>query len=359
MKTNKVILPGSTICILGGGQLGKMSLIAAHQLGYHTIVWTQGGDAPAVEMATYRFAAPFTDNNTFASVCHLADVITTEWENIPIWLLEKFEAAGKLVRPSSKIMAIAQSRRAEKEFAESIGANPVPWVFVKAGDSLPAAATTLDFPIIIKTDRLGYDGKGQTSIYNVLEVPDTMPVDVVIEKRIDLKGEFSILVARNSNDEITVSPAVKNTHEEGILRRSKWPNEFSDSEFETEAQNIVIKMAETLELEGILAVEFFVSTNNELFFNEMAPRPHNSFHGSIDAAYTSQFEQHIRAICGCRLGSLNFHSKFTMTNIIGNELNYWLLEDACLPVIHGKLHIHGKNEIEPKRKMGFFNKLSK
>ncbi len=359
-RSESVILPGSTICILGGGQLGKMTLQAAHRMGYHTIVWAPEGDNPAMEMATHRFLSSFDDRETINKVINLADVITTEWENIPLSLLEKLETAGKIVRPSSRVLAIAQSRNVEKTFAESIGAHPTPWVALKKGEVLSSKVTMKDLPVIMKTDRLGYDGKGQSLIDNRLSLLSLSPVadfDYIFEKVISLDCEISVLVARNASGKIQVSPAVVNRHKDGILAETKWSRDLIKKQFNKQAGEIAIDMAKALDLEGVLAIEFFVTNDGELLFNEMAPRPHNSFHGSIEAAYVSQFEQHVRSICNLPLGSLDFHTAFEMRNLINVDrcelasmMQLYCFEDA-------NFHFYGKLEARPGRKMGHVTKL--
>ena len=223
MATNtKVISPGSTIGILGAGQLGKMSLIAAHQLGYRTAVWAPEGDIPAMEMATHRIVAPFNDAQAFDEMCRVADVITTEWENIPVELLQKLEARGKLVRPSSKILSIAQSRSTEKMFAFDNNIDPTPWMYIPSHSDVLDKRYQVDvlLPGILKTDRNGYDGKGQFAVQtweDVLSHIDLLKQPCVLEKKIPLDCEMSVLVARNASGEVKVSDVVHNTHINGIL----------------------------------------------------------------------------------------------------------------------------------------------
>jgi 5-(carboxyamino)imidazole ribonucleotide synthase len=269
-------------------------------------------------------------------------------------LLQALEAEGKLVRPSSRVLAIAQSRQAEKRFARSLGAHPVPWLPILSEADFAHEGTRGTFGEgILKTDRLGYDGKGQREVNDTASLESAFAahkgVPCVLEKRIPLAQEISVLVARNVRGHVEVSPAVQNVHREGILRETTWFEGIAGT-YEQEAQRIAIQAAHELELEGILAIEFFVSRDGKLYFNEMAPRPHNSFHGSIEAGMTSQFTQHVLSICGLPLGRLGFHTEFEMFNLIGGT---W--EDdwrECLCEENAHLHLYGKAESRPGRKMG-------
>ncbi len=362
--TSSVIESGKTVGILGAGQLGKMSLIAAAQLGYHTVVWHPEGDIPAMEMATHRITNPFTDKKGFQAFCRLADVVTTEWENIPVPLLEALEEEGKLVRPSSTVLRIAQSRIAEKTFAHELGVRTAQWEqvttegFLDREGELDNEAFSFLLPGILKTDRNGYDGKGQwhvDSVESLAVAYEQAGVSCVLEQKLQLDFELSIIVARNARGEIKFSNVVMNTHREGILDVTIWSPETDASQWEQAVQRTATSFAEALKLEGILAFEFFVA-EGKLYFNEMAPRPHNSFHGSIEAAYTSQFEQHIRAICNLPLGNLTFHSPFTMKNLIGGDYTQW---SQHLEHPNARLHLYGKNESRPGRKMGHVTTLKK
>ena len=313
--TQTPILPGATICILGDGQLGKMSLQTAHQLGYHTIVWYPsdpvGNNGPAMEMATHRLRAPFDCLTTIDEVVRNADVITTEWENVSLSLIRELERRGAVVRPSSRVLEVAQSRIREKALARDLFIPTTKTVWIGKGTDINNDGGWLDYlPGILKTDGQGYDGKGQYPVNTVEELVaahQKAAVDCVLEKRVDLAFELSVLVARNASGEIQVSDVVENTHINGILDRTVWPVKdrgFTRSKLQ-EACDHAMKVAEHLGLEGVLCLEFFVDKEGNLLFNEMAPRPHNSFHGSIEAAEASQFEQHIRAICDLPLLSIS------------------------------------------------------
>ena len=360
--THQQIIPGGTICILGAGQLGKMSLQAAHRLGYHTMIWAPEGDIPAMEMATHRLVCPYDNKTTIDEVLRNADVITTEWENIPLSLIKELERRGGVVRPGSKVLEVAQSRWAEKKMARSLGVNTTPTLFWPADTSDPNQDWISCLPGILKTDGLGYDGKGQYAVETVPELVNAHQkagVDCVLEKRVELLCELSVLVARSSDGSISVSEVVENTHKKGILDITVYSTKTGDMmlmrERRAQVQEIAFTVADELELEGVLCLEFFVDTDYNLLFNEMAPRPHNSFHGSIEAAYTSQFEQHIRAICGLPLGNVEFHTPFEMQNLIGGT---W--EGDWAPALNdpsSRLHLYGKQESRPGRKMGHVTRL--
>jgi 5-(carboxyamino)imidazole ribonucleotide synthase len=347
-----IIKPGGTLGILGGGQLGKMTLQAAHQLGYHTVVLAPPGDNPAMEMATHRIEAAFSDRTALAQFFALADVVTTEWENIPVTLLQAIEKAGKPVRPGSKVLKIAQSRSAEKSFASMYGIPTTPTIFLREGDSVPAIET----PCILKTDRLGYDGKGQWRVETKQALAKAFAkaaVDCVLEEVVPIYYEVSVLVARTSDD-MSVSNVVVNTHKNGILDTTSWlPNEVPGV-VAVVVQQYAEEMARRLNLFGICVFEFFITKEKKVLFNEMAPRPHNSFHGSIEAARTSQFEQHVRAVCGLPLGEVKFHTAFKMTNLIGDDVVWW---EKYLTQPNTRLHLYGKQETRAGRKMGHVTEL--
>lgn len=351
------INPGATIGILGGGQLGKMTLQAAHRLGYHTAVLAEAGDTPAMEMATHRLTYAWDDPTGIRRLTDVCDVITTEWENVPLRLIKSLERRSAVVRPGSKVLEVAQSRLAEKLLADQLGIPTTRKLRVPVSGFDFSIDLTSYLPGILKTDRLGYDGKGQYRVETVDELiaaHQKAGVDCVLEKRVDLKYELSVLVARTADGRIKVSDAVENYHKEGILDRTIWPSSVSRKLIDA-AQSYAGRVAAHLSLVGVLCLEFFVDGDDNLLFNEMAPRPHNSFHGSIEASYTCQFEQHIRAICGLPLGEVRFHTRFEMRNLIGGYFeDDW---SAALVDPQSRLHIYGKQEPRPGRKMGHWTSL--
>ncbi|MEY2640770.1 MAG: hypothetical protein RL150_163 [Candidatus Parcubacteria bacterium] len=368
MKSSTLpIIPGATIGILGGGQLGKMSLMAAHQLGYHTVVWAAPGDNPAMEMATHRIEAPYTDRSAFEQFLELADVTTTEWENIPLWLMKELQNRGVIVRPGARVLEVAQSRLEEKRVAMALSIPTTEFLSIPFESTFTEEEIAPFLPGILKTNRLGYDGKGQFPVSTFEEFCEACAkadAPCVLEKCATLKTEISVLVARTADGLMSVSDVVENLHKNGILDVTMWPPEMdvlsdrSDAvdnlSFEEEAQRYALNIANHLGLEGILCLEFFVTEDGRLLFNEMAPRPHNSFHGSIEAASTSQFEQHVRAICGLPLGEVTFHTAFTMQNLIGGSWDDW---SEYLNIPNTRLHLYGKQESREGRKMGHVTML--
>lgn len=354
-----VIPPGSTIGILGGGQLGKMTAMAAARLGYHTVVWAPPGDIPAMEVATYRIANAYEDLTALEEFARTADVCTTEFENVPVKTLAALELLERRVRPSSTILDVAQRRSEEKRFADRLGVNPVTWAYISGLDTLLSPVAYKDLlPGILKTDRLGYDGKGQYDIETYDQLLSALKKEnapCVLEKRMSLDYECSILVARNAAGHVSVSDVVKNEHRNGILWKTNWSPGLIPRDMFTRAEKVAVEIAVRLDLVGILAIEFFVS-GGRLYLNEMAPRPHNSFHGSIEAAHCSQFEQHVRAICNLPLGEVRFHTPFIMENLLRGEGDEWLrhLDDPST-----RVHNYGKQPVVGKvRKMGHVTRLS-
>lgn len=340
-------LQDATVCILGGGQLGKMSAMAAQRMGIETMVWAPDGDNPAMAVATHRLIAPFDNHTTLDEVVCAATVVTTEWENVPLELVRKLEQRGKTVRPDSLALETAQSRWAEKKLAQYL---EIPTALTV---KLPRNNADLSqcLPGIVKTDGGGYDGKGQWNVSSPEEVATTLQEtgqDCILERKVKIKTECSVLVARTAEGFLSVSDVVENKHKNGILVQSRWPTSLNHEQ-EQIAQRYAQIIAEVLELEGILVAEFIVDQRDQILFNEIAPRPHNSFHGSIEAARTSQFEQHIRAILGLPLGSVEFHTQFLMHNLLGGDWSDWRKH---LADPNASLHIYGKAESRPGRKMG-------
>lgn len=315
-----------------------------------------------MEMATHRLVRPYDCKVTIDEVLRTADVITTEWENIPLTLIKELEKRGGTVRPGSKVLAVAQSRFAEKEMAEALGIPTTRTIFISNSHEIEGHDWSEFFPGILKTDGLGYDGKGQYLVTNTEELEAALKdagVDCVLEKRADLLTELSVLVARTADGHLSTSHVVENTHKGGILDTTVWPacngEPMLMHSMLDEISQTAERVAKYLELEGVLCLEFFVDTAYKLMFNEMAPRPHNSFHASMEAAYTCQFEQHVRVICGLPLGKVEFHTGFEMQNLIGGK---WEVDWApSLTDPHARLHLYGKAESRPGRKMGHVTTL--
>ncbi len=352
MNESSIIPPGSTIAIIGDGQLGKMTAQAAQRLGYHVAVWGTSPHAPAMQCVSRRIIAPYTSREAEEELRGVP-VVTTEWENVPAELMDRLRRAGHVVRPSSRVLEIAQSRNKEKLFALRIRAVPTPWAYIEHINVLGKAETYEHLlPGILKTNREGYDGKGQRRVVDYFELAravEEIAVPCILEKQLTVDFECSVLVARNAQGEVRVSDVVRNDHEAGILVRSRWSPCMELERVRKRIKTIAERAAATLELEGILVLEFIVS-GDTIYFNEMAPRPHNSFHASIEAADCSQFEQHVRAICNLPLGCVRFHTPFTMHNMLRSEGDEW---EKHLQRVGARVHLYGKQPTSGGvRKMG-------
>ena len=351
-----MLLPGSTIGILGGGQLGRMTAMAAARLGYRTHVFASEPDAPAAQVAAAATIAPFSDAAAVARFAAAIDVATFEFENIPSAAVRQV-AAERLVSPRPEILEITQDRLREKNFLREIGVATTDYREIAGPDALAEAARELGVLAILKTVRLGYDGKGQVPI-----TAETKPEEAwrqmggtlgILEGFVDFRCEISVVLARAADGAIAVYPPVENRHVNHILDTTIAPASLP-AETLAEAEAIARRVAERLDLIGVLAVEMFVTKAGALLVNELAPRPHNSGHWTIDACMTSQFEQLVRAISGLPLGSTERHADAVMTNLIGRDVERWreALDDP-----QAKLHLYGKSRVRPGRKMGHVTRL--
>lgn len=360
MHKQDMILPGSWIGILGGGQLGKMTAMAAARLGYKTIVWTPPGDVPATDVATHSILKPYDDPEAFLEFIKFANVCTIEFENIPVELLKAIKGYIP-VRPSPDVLEVTQDRWFEKKLFSRLGISAVPAYVIKEMEDVdPELYDSFQFPAILKTLRLGYDGKGQVEV----ESPDAVAtawrelkmVPCILEERLNFICEGSVIVSRSPSGKMETYPVFENLHRDGILLVTKFPMQSAIShEAHYKAHDMARTIAEDLKLEGLLAVEVFFALGNEVYANELAPRPHNSGHGTIEACSVSQFEQLVRAICNLPLGDPRPHSQFTMLNLIGEEINRW---PGYLERTRTSLHIYGKKEVKSGRKMGHTTQLS-
>lgn len=351
-----MILPPSTLGILGGGQLARFFVIAAHEMGYKVVVLDPDKKSPAGLLADKHLCAAFDDVNALNEIAYTCEAVTTEFENVSAASLE---ALAKCVpmHPSASAVAICQHRMREKKFLRDYDFPHVPYAEINYEKDIPASDSGL-YPGILKVARFGYDGKGQIQVATADEALEAFRTfnfqQCILELCLTLDYEVSVVLARDFVGNIAAFPTVENAHRKGILDVSIAPARWS-VEINEQAQTLARSVAEKLGYVGILGVEFFVSEGN-LYVNEMAPRPHNSGHFTLDACVTNQFEQQVRTLCGLPLGDTQQHSKAVMVNLLGdawsrgNEPDWRVLFSQ--PGL--KLHLYGKHEARSGRKMGHF-----
>ncbi len=354
-----VILPGSSIGILGGGQLARMLSLAAKPMGYKMIVLDPDPNCPASSVCDEVIAANFDDAVALEKLASVCDVVTLEFENVPASGLAILEAKVPL-RPSAKVLEIARNRILEKQFLNDIGVQTAKWAAVRFMDDLEPAIGLVGLPAILKTATLGYDGKGQVRVTNLEEVKTAFSrfgMNCVLEGLVAFDLEISVIVARSSRGEARAFSPFENAHANGILDVTTIPANISES-VAREAEKIALEVAAKLEVIGLLTIEMFVTKDARVLVNELAPRPHNSGHLTIEACPTSQFEQAIRAVCGLPLGNVVPHSSAAMTNLLGdlwqNAVPNW---NAALEIPDTHLHLYGKLEARAGRKMGHITVL--
>jgi 5-(carboxyamino)imidazole ribonucleotide synthase len=358
-----MLAPGGTIGIIGGGQLGGMFAAAARRMGYR--LWTLDPDpeAPCAAAADGHIAAPYDDERALARLAQECGLITYEFENIPAAAVEYLERAGRPVFPGSLALRTAQDRLLEKEFLRAAGIPAAPYAEARDEAGLRAAIAAIGFPAVLKTARGGYDGKGQClargpeealAAFRRLRRPGEA---LVLEKFVRFEKELSVICARGAAGETAVFPAAENVHRGGILHLSTAPAGITPAA-ETALADMALTIAGRLQLVGTLCVEAFLLADGTLLVNELAPRPHNSGHYTIDACETSQFEQHLRAVCGLPLGSTRLHSPAAMVNILGTgEGDALAGAEEALRAPSVKLHLYGKRLARAGRKMGHLTAL--
>ena len=348
--------PGATIGILGGGQLGRMTALAAAQLGYRTHVFAEEPDSPAAQVSADATVGHWDDNEAIARFAAAVDVATFEFENIPGDAVRRV-AALKPVMPRPEILEITQDRRSEKDFLNGIGVATTEYQEITDATSLARVLADLKGRAVLKSARMGYDGKGQVNV-----AADSAPGLAwqqmggprgILEHFVDFRCEVSVIVARGTGGAMAVYPPVENRHVNHILDTTIAPVSLPP-DMAREAEAIARDIATRLDLIGVLAVEMFVTKDDRLLVNELAPRPHNSGHWTIDACAASQFEQLVRAICGLPLGSIERHADAVMKNLIGDEVTAWR-EAIADPT--ARLHLYGKRVTLPGRKMGHVTRL--
>lgn len=357
MKTR--ILPGSTIGILGGGQLGRMMALSARQMGYGISVLEPIENSPCGQVADIEIIAAYDDLDGAKRLLNNCDVLTYEFENIDSKTAKWLEQKGKLPQ-GSQLLSITQHRGKEKKAIEASGIKVAPYYLVNNLEDLRLGISELGFPAVLKTCRGGYDGKGQVVIKSLEEVEIAYAQlekrgELVLEKWITFEKEISVIVTRNSFGDAKTFPTAENIHRNNILHMSIVPARISP-EINQKAEALALQLANHFQLVGTLAVEMFLTASGEIFVNELAPRPHNSGHYTIDACETSQFDQHIRAICNWPLGNTNLLKPTVMVNILGEHLEKVLENVSKLAQCH--LHLYGKEEAKQGRKMGHLTVLS-
>jgi 5-(carboxyamino)imidazole ribonucleotide synthase len=360
------LLPNDTIGILGGGQLGRMLAMAATQLGLKTHVLCPDDLCPASHASSTFTNAGYADESALRAFAASVDVVTYEFENVPVEAVAILDDAGAIVRPGAIALEKAQDRLVEKEFVRGLGVATAEFHAVDSVADLEDGLARIGRPAILKTRRLGYDGKGQTRLTDkdidlhasfekavAFAWDEVGAAPSILEGFVPFECEVSIIGARGADGEIKLYDPIENVHASGILKTSTAPAAMSQKTAER-LQDAAVKILEALDYVGVIGVEFFVLTNGDIIVNEIAPRVHNSGHLTADACAISQFEQHIRAVAGWPLGDPVRHSNAVMENLIGAEADAWrelaARPDTCL-------HLYGKTETRPGRKMGHVNRL--
>jgi len=360
--TTQILEPGSVIGVLGGGQLGAMFASAARRMGYRVAVWDPDPDAPALQLADHSFAASFVDvetRNRFSDTVH---AVTIEWENVPASLCEWLELHHP-VRPFGSVLRIIQDRIQQKQFLQTRGLPVAPFSILESPDQLSEAITCIGLPALCKTARAGYDGKGQWLIREPADAEQVLSSLYagarpgqrwILEQFVTFERELSVLVVRDSGGECKPYPAVDNRHEQGILRltlaTSSLPQEGAAN-----ASRIAVQAVSALNSPGVFCVEFFHTSDGRLLINEIAPRPHNSGHYTLDACTVSQFEQQVRVLCGAPIGEIKMLCSAAMVNLIGDEVRTVTSGQGyrdLLTIPGAVLHLYGKRTIRTGRKMG-------
>ena len=354
---NKTLISGSTIGILGGGQLGQMLSMAAARLGFKTHIFEPSENPPASNVASKFTRAEYDDYDALKQFASSVDVVTYEFENIPTAALDIIETQSEIF-PNREALKISQDRLIEKEFINKLGFKTASFCEVNSIEELIHAINQIGSPSILKTRRFGYDGKGQVKVQ-----PSSKPEEIwknlgekalILEGFINFSSEFSVIGSRSKDGQISCFDPGENVHKDGILRTTTVPAHLTNQQ-KTEAVLITAKILETLKYVGVIGIEFFLEKNS-LVINEFAPRVHNSGHWTQNGCTVDQFEQHIRAITGWKLGNAERHSDVIMENLIGDEIykTNQLVEDGSIA-----LHLYGKADVNPGRKMGHFNRIKK
>jgi 5-(carboxyamino)imidazole ribonucleotide synthase len=350
-----IIFPGGTIGILGGGQLGRMLAMEGRRMGYRVGVLDPVKNCPAAQIADFHVQAELTDTTRVVDFAAQVDVVTIETELIPWKLLADIET-DKATRPSSCVLALVQDRLVQRQFLQDHRFPQTPFASVKDRTNFTAAAQRVTFPAILKTRRAGYDGKGQIRIPDMNHLhgawTELGEVPSVLEAVVPFRMELSVVLARSLHGDIQLYPLAENAHRQNVLHTTRVPARVADT-VRLRAEELAGSLAEALDYCGVMAVEFFLLEDDTLLINEVAPRPHNSGHFTFGACVTSQFEQHLRAICGLPLGDSSLMRPVMMVNLLGdlwrNGPPRW---DRLLAHPQVRLHLYGKHQAVPGRKMG-------
>jgi len=352
----QILPPGSTIGILGGGQLGRMTALAAARLGYRVHSFCPEAESPAFQVSAASTVAAFEDQAALARFAESVDIVTFEFENVPSATAELL-ATLKPTRPAPRVLHVCQDRLREKDFLVGAKVPTTRYVGVTGARALERASRAIGLPAVLKTAQFGYDGKGQVMLRKESDLPGAwarMGASAgILEGFVDFSHEISVIVARGIDGLCASFPPVENQHRNHILDVTIVPARLPEAVL-MRAEALARHIAEALAVVGLIAVEMFVTQGGEVLVNELAPRPHNSGHWTIDACVTSQFEQLVRAVCGLPLGSVERHGDAMMKNLLGDEAEAWreILSDPG-----AKLHLYGKREPRPGRKMGHVTRL--
>jgi len=358
MASGFPLAPGATIGILGGGQLGRMLALAAARLGFDVVILTPELDAPASRVARETLIAAFDDPDALARLADLCDVITYEFENVPAAAVERLKALGAPVAPNDQTLAVAQDRVAEKTFLNAAGVATVTFAPLDSAQSAAEAAALIGVPALMKTRREGYDGKGQKWVEHAADAASIFEalggVPCILEAPADFVRELSVIAARGRDGGLAIYPLAENHHEDGILRRTVAPAPAA-ADRAAQAERIAAQILTRLDYVGVIGIELFELADGRLLANEIAPRVHNTGHWTQDGCEVCQFEQHIRAVAGWPLGPTEARAHVEMINLLGDEADAWL-KLAAEP--ETRIHLYGKREAKPGRKMGHINRLS-
>ncbi|TAJ69416.1 MAG: 5-(carboxyamino)imidazole ribonucleotide synthase [Phenylobacterium sp.] len=349
--------PGSTLGILGGGQLGRMLALAAARLGFDVAVLERDADSPAGRVAAHTIVGAYDDPAALEALAAVAQVVTFEFENVPAASVLKLQALGVEVAPGPEALAVAQDRVAEKQFLNASGAPTVAFAAADTAEEAVAATMEMGAPVLMKTRREGYDGKGQRWVEHASDAAaifaELGSAPVILEAPADFVRELSIIAARGRDGATAIYPLAENHHEGGILRRSMAPA-LVNADLAFQAEKIAARVLQGLDYVGVVGIELFELKDGTLLVNEIAPRVHNTGHWTQDGCSVDQFEQHVRAVAGWPLGPTTPHARVEMLNLLGGEADAWA-RLAHEP--ETRLHLYGKREAKPGRKMGHVNKL--